>query len=94
MRAASRRRAEDRIRVGAELKNDLHEWPVGDPFAVREAAGADRARAGRLDEVEHEARLADTGGAEQGEELARALGDDVLEVGAEPLALAPAADER
>ena len=89
-----RRRAEDRVRVGAELKNDLHERPVGDALAVGEAAGANGARVDRLDEVEHEARLADAGGAEQGEELARAFGDHVLEVGVEPLALSASADER
>ena len=40
-----RRRAEDRVRVGAELKNDLDERPVGDAFAVGEAAARElRAR--------------------------------------------------
>ena len=47
-----------------------------------------------LEEVGDEPRLADAGRAEQREQPARAVGDGVLVVAPEPLALALAADER
>ena len=47
-----------------------------------------------LEEVGHEPRLSDPGGAEQREQPARAVGDRVLVVAPEPLPLALAADER
>jgi hypothetical protein len=89
-----RGRAEDRIRLRSELQHDLDERPVGDPFAVGEAARANGSRVGRLDKVQDEARLADACRAEQGEQLARPLRDHVLEVRAQPLALASPAHER
>ncbi len=75
---------------------DLDERPVGDALAVREAAPAqDVGRvADSLEEVGDEPRLADAGRAEEREEPARAVGDRVLVVAPEPLALALAPDER
>ena len=91
-----RRRADHGVRLDADRDQDLDERPVRDPLAVREAAAAqDVGRvADALEEVRDEARLADPGRAEQREEPARAVGDRVLVVAPEPLALALAADER
>ena len=82
--------------LDADRDQDLDERPVGDPLAVREAAPAqDVGRvADALEEVGDEARLADAGRAEEGEEPARPVGDGILVVAPEPLALAHAADER
>ena len=91
-----RRAADHRLRLDADRDQDLDERPVGDPLAVREAAAAQDVGlvAYALEEVGDEARLADPGRAEEREELARAVGDRVLVVAPEPLALALAADER
>ncbi len=82
--------------LDADREQDLDERPVRDPLAVREAAPAqDVGRvADALEEVGDEARLADAGRAEEREEPARAVGDRVLVVAPEPLALALASDER
>ena len=82
--------------LDADRDQDLDERPVGDALAVREAAAAqDVGRvADALEEVGDEARLADPGRPEQREEPARAVGDGVLEVAPETLALALASDER
>ena len=75
---------------------DLDERPVGDPLAVREAAAAQDvcAVSDAFEEVRDEARLADAGRAEEREQAACAVGDGVLVVAPEALALALAADER
>ncbi len=91
-----RRRADHGVGLDTDRDEDLDERPVRDPLAVREAAAAqDVGRvADALEEVGDEARLADAGRAEQREEPARAVGDGVLVVAPEPLALALASDER
>ena len=75
---------------------DLDQRPVGDVLAVGEAARAQHV--GRVadvrDELGHEARLADAGGPEQREQMARALRDGVLEVAGEARQLSLAPDER
>ena len=84
------------VGLDADRDQDLDERPVRDPLAVREAAAAqDVGRvADALEEVRDEARLPDAGGPEEREEPARAVGDGVLVVAPEALALALAADER
>ena len=91
-----RRRADDRVRFDADRDQDLDERPVGDSLAVRETASAqDVGRvAHAFEEVGDEARLADPGRPEQGEEPARAVGDGVLVVAPEALTLALPSDER
>ncbi len=90
------RRGDDVVRVDPERSKHLDERPVGDPVAVGEAATAQDVRgvADALEEVGDEARLADAGRAEEGEEPAGAVGDRVFVVAPEPLALALATDER
>ena len=79
--------------AGAER---LHERPPGQPVAVGQAAaGRDGRRAvDRLQDLGHQARLADPGGAEHGEQLARAIGDRLMESVEQPPPLALAADHR
>ncbi len=91
-----RGRADHGIRLDPDRDQDLDERPVRDPLAVREAAAAqDVGRvADAFEEVGDEARLADSRGAEQRDEPARALVEDVLEVAPEPVALALASDEK
>jgi hypothetical protein len=62
-----------------KLLQHLHHRPVGDALAVRQAAPAsDGGLAERGDELGREAGLAHSGGTEDREELAGALGDDAL----------------
>ena len=91
-----RRRADHRLGLDADRDQDLDERPVRDALPVGEAAPAqDVGRvADALEEVGDEARLADAGRPEEREEPARAVGDRVLVVAPEPLALALAPDER
>ncbi len=91
-----RRRPDDGVGLDADRDQDLDERPVGDPFAVGEAAAAEDVRrvAYPLEEVRDEPRLADPGRAEQREEPTRAVRDRVLVVAPEPLALSLASDER
>ena len=91
-----RRRADHGVGLDADRDQDLDERPVGDPLAVREAAAAQDVRrvADALEEVGDEARLADPRGAEEREEPARAVGDRVLVVAPQPLALSLPSDER
>ena len=91
-----RRRPDDGVGLDADRDQDLDERPVGDPFAVGEAAAAEDVRrvAYPLEEVGDEPRLADPGRAEEREEPARAVRDRVLVVAPEPLALSLASDER
>ena len=74
----------------------LDERPPGQPVAVGQAAaGGDGRRAvDRLQHLGDEARLADAGGAEHGEQLARAIGDRLMEGVEQPPPLALAADHR
>ena len=91
------RRGPDRLRrLDLELHEHLHERPVRDPLAVRERA-APRHRGDAVDvleDVRDEPRLADPGRADQREQTAAARRDHVLEVRAEPRALALAAHHR
>ena len=91
-----RRTSDDRIRLDADRDQDLDERPVGDPLAVREAAGTEDVRhaADAFEEVADEARLADPRGAEQREQPAGAVGDGILVVAPQPLTLALTPDER
>ena len=91
-----RRRPDDGVGLDADRDQDLDERPVGDPFAVGEAAAAEDVRrvADPLEEVGDEPRLADPGRAEEREELACAVRDGVLVVAPEPLPLSLAPDER
>jgi len=60
--------------IRGDLLEDLDEWKVRDPVAVGETASPQDDRATlRLDELEDEARLADSGRPEHREELARAV---------------------
>jgi hypothetical protein len=90
------RRSHDRGRLDADRGEGLDERPVRDPLAVGETSSPqDVGRvADALEEVGDEAGLADPGRAEQREESTGAIGDGVLVVAPEPLALALAADER
>ena len=90
------RRADHGVGLDADRDEDLDERPVRDALAVAKAAAAKDVAASphALEEVGDEARLADPRRAEQREEPARAVGDGVLEVAPEPLALALTADER
>ena len=91
-----RRRPDDGVGVRSDPDEDLDEGPVGDSLAVGEAATAEDVGrvADPLEEVGDEPRLADPGRAEQREEPARAIGDGILEIAPEPLALALASHER
>ena len=72
---ADRRRARDRVAASlGQLLDDLDDRPVRDALAVGEAAAAhDGASSSAARNSADEARLADAGGAEDREELARAL---------------------
>jgi len=78
-----------------KLLHHLGHGPVADPLAIGKAASA---RNGcvlqRAQELIHQARLANTGGAENREQVAEALADDVRERVLEELALAIAAHHR
>ena len=89
------RAAEHRIRVDTDREQQLDERPVRDALAVVEAATVEDVRllSSVLEEVGHEPRLSDPGGAEQGDQPARAVGDCVLVLATEPRPLALAADE-
>ena len=75
---------------------DLDERPVRDPLAVREAPSAQDVGlvADALQEVRNEPRLPDAGWPEEREETARAVGNGILVVAPETLALPLSADER
>ena len=77
-----------------ELLDDLRHRPVADPLAVGEAAAADDGRVHAGEELLREPRLADAGRAEDREQVARAVADDVGERALEQLALPLAADHR
>src|SRR5262249_35082822 len=63
-----------------ELFQDLNDRPVGDAFSVREtASAADRCALDGGQELRRQARLADTRGAENREQVAGALRVDVRE---------------
>ena len=81
--------------VSADLFDDLGERPVGDPFAVREAAPDHDARplADRRDELVGQTRLADPGRPEHRHDPAGAAGLDPLERIHELAEFALAADE-
>ena len=69
--------------------------PVADSFAVGEApAPGDRRGLEPAEELSHETRLADTRGAENGEELAGAVAGNSVEGVLQLLALTLAADHR
>jgi hypothetical protein len=68
-----------------QLLHDLHDRPVRDAFAVRQAAPAHDAHvAVRPEELGGEPRLADTRSAENGEELTGAVGDGQVQRVVEP----------
>ena len=91
-----RRRADDRLGLDPDRDQDLDERPVRDALAVREAPPAkDVGRvAHALEEVRDEARLPDAGRPEEREETARAVGNGILVVAPETLALPLSPDER
>ena len=81
--------------VGRDLLEDLDEREVRYPVAVSEAAPTQHDRVTlRIDELENEARLADAGRPEHGEELTRAVAHRSGVRLDELLQLAAAADER
>ena len=91
-----RRRADDRLGIDPDRDQDLDERPVRDPLAVREAPSAQDVGivADALQEVRNEPRLPDAGWPEEREETARAVGNGILVVAPETLALPLSADER
>ena len=91
-----RRRRDNRLGRDADRGEHLDQWPVRDALPVREAASAeDVCRVtDAVEEVGDEPRLADPGRAEEREEAARAVGNGVLVVAPEALALAVPSDER
>ena len=89
-------RADHCVRLDADRDEDLDEWPVGNPLAVRETPPAQDVRgvAHALEEVGDQARLPDARRAEQREETTRAVRDRVLVVAPQALSFALATDER
>ena len=69
----------DRLAGRDELLHDLGDRPVGDAFAVGETAAADDRRVDAAEELLRESRLADARGAEDREEVARAVAGDAGE---------------
>ena len=82
----------DRLAGRDELLHDFGDRPVADPFAVGETAAADDRRVHAAEELLRESRLADARGAEDREEVARAVAGDAGERPLEQLALPLAAD--
>ena len=78
----------------SELLEHLDRRPVGDPFSVREAATADDGCVDIGEELCGKPRLADSGGAEDRDEVARAVGPDVCERFGQKPPLALASDHR
>src|ERR1700692_4130910 len=70
-------------RQRAELLEDLHHRPVRDPFSVGKAAAAYDPGVQTGKELGCQPRLADPGRAEDGEELATAVADGLVEDGAQ-----------
>src|SRR5438477_10221571 len=67
------------VRQVLELLEDLDDGPVRDAVAVREATATHDLGFEAGEELGREPRLADAGGAEDGEELARAVVSRLLE---------------
>jgi ABC-type phosphonate transport system ATPase subunit len=64
------------LRIRGERLENLDEREIGDPFAVGQAASAQNDRVLVLGQkLVHEPRLADSGGAEQREQMARLVSD-------------------
>ncbi len=78
---------------GVELLDHLDNGPVCDLLAVGKAARSDDTRVHPLERLGNETRLADTGLAEHGHELARALGARALPRPTNKLQLTRASDE-
>src|SRR6266511_3303814 len=78
---------------GAELLDDLDNGPVCDLLAVGKTARFDDPRVHPLESLGDETRLADTGLAQHGHELARALGARALPRPTKELQLTRASDE-
>src|SRR5205823_1173037 len=72
----------------------LGERPERDPLAVREAAALDKTRGKPLDELGEQARLANAGGAEEGDELRCALALGACRNRAEDCELLVSPDQR
>ena len=93
--AEDRGQGPDGAAVRDELLHDLGHRPVADSLAVGEApAPGDRRALEAAEELSHETRLADTRGAEDGEELAGAVAGNSVEGVLQLLALTLAADHR
>jgi hypothetical protein len=93
-RPGRRRFESDRV-AGRQLPEHLDDRPVGDAFAVRQAASAHKSRiVERPEELGREAGLADAGDAQEGEQLARSVASRLVVRIAEPAKLPLATDER
>ena len=94
-RAASESRAAAAVvgRPLGELLQHLDDRPVGDPFAVRQAASSHDPRLDRGEQLGSEARLADAGVADDRHQLATLLGPHTRPCVANERQLALASDE-
>ncbi len=82
------------FRQRIELLDDLDHRPVGDPFAVRQAAAPHDPCLDACEELSRQPRLPHTRRAEHGEELAGAVQHRLCEGISEPIQLVLAADQR